>query len=71
MKRKFVAEYWTYTREGAQELRVEILNHPDYLTYAPNSLESMPAFILEELSCMEELAVEDIEIEFREVSRVQ
>lgn len=57
--------------EGREELRVEILNRPDYLTYAPKSIESMPSFILEELSCMEELPVEDIEVEFREVSRVQ
>lgn len=70
MKKKFVAEYWTYAHEGREELRVEILNRPNYLTYAPKSIESMPAFILEELSCMEELPIEDIEIEFREVSRV-
>jgi hypothetical protein len=71
MKRKFIAEYWKYMHEGNEEIRVEILDRPDYLTYAPKSLESMPAFILEELSCMEELAIEDIEIEFREVSKVQ
>lgn len=71
MKRKFIAEYWKYTNEGKEELRVEIMDRPDYLTYAPKSLESMPAFILEELSCMEELAIEDIEVEFREVSSVK
>lgn len=71
MKRKFIAEYWKYIHEGNEEIRVEIMDHPDYLTYAPKSLESMPEFILEELSCMEELAIEDIEIEFREVSKVQ
>jgi hypothetical protein len=71
MKRKFIAEYWKYIHEGNEEIRVEILDRPDYLTYAPKSLDSMPVFILEELACMEELAVEDIEIEFREVSKVK
>jgi hypothetical protein len=71
MKTKFVAEYWKYMHEGIEEIRVEIVDRPDYLIYAPQSLESMPEFILEELSCMEELAVEDIEIEFREVSQVK
>ena len=71
MKRKFIAEYWKYMHEGNEEIRVEILDRPDYLTYAPKSLESLPTFILEELACMEELALEDIEIEFREVSKVQ
>lgn len=71
MKRKFIAEYWKYIHEGNEEIRVEILDRPDYLTYAPKSLDSMRVFILEELACMEELALEDIEIEFREVSKVK
>jgi hypothetical protein len=70
MKTKFIAEYWVCVHEGKQEIRVEIADRPDYLTYAPKSLESMPAFIREELSCMEELPLEDIEIEFKEVSKV-
>jgi hypothetical protein len=71
MKAKLVAQYWKFNNEGIEEFRVEIMDRPDYPVYAPNSFESMPAFILEELSCMEELPVEDIEVEFREVSRVQ
>jgi hypothetical protein len=71
MKTKFIAEYWKEINEGLEELRVEIMERPDYLIYAPISLESMRAFILEELSCMEELPLEDIDVEFREVSKVQ
>ena len=70
MKSKFVVEYWKRVEGDSVTLRAEVIGRENYLTFEPNSLESMPEFILQEIACMEELPLDSIEIEFREVSKV-
>jgi hypothetical protein len=70
VKNKFVVEYWKLAQGDSETLRAEVIGRENYLTFEPNSLESMPEFILEEIACMEELPLESIEIKFREVSKV-
>jgi hypothetical protein len=70
VKSKFVVEYWKEVENGVEVLRAEVIDCENYLTFEPNSLESMPEFILQEIACMEELPLDSIEIEFREVSKV-
>lgn len=70
MKSKFIVEYWKRAEGDSVTLRAEVIGRENYLTFEPNSLESMPEFILQEIACMEELPLDSIEIEFREVSKV-
>jgi hypothetical protein len=70
VKSKFIVEYWKLTKGGSVTLRAEVIGRENYLTFEPNSLESMPEFILQEIACMEDLPLDSVEIEFREVSKV-
>ena len=70
MKSKFIVEYWKLAEGDSETIRAEVIGRENYLTFEPNSLESMPDFILQEIACMEELPLDCIEIEFREVSKV-
>jgi hypothetical protein len=70
VKNKFIVEYWKLAEGDSETLRAEVVGRENYLTFEPTSPESMPEFILQEIACMEELPLDSIEIEFREVSKV-
>lgn len=70
-KRKYKALYTISVEEGLEVIHVEIEGRDDFPGYIPNSLESMPTFVAEEIACMDDIEVSDVEVTFTKVDQLQ